>query len=245
MSTFACYSSKGGVGKTSSAVNLAYASSAEGYRTLLIDLDQQGASSFYFRVRAPEKLSAKKLVEGAQSIHSAVRETDYQHLHILPAHVSYRNFDKFLDGMKRSKRRLADLVDEVGDGYDHIFLDCPPTLSLVAENIFRAADKILVPVVPTTLSMRTYEQLKSFFDAGGYKRKKLAPFFSMVEARKRLHKQTMAALRDADSRVLENVIPYLAAIEDMGEKREPVLATSPKHRASLCFSKLWTEVEAL
>lgn len=241
----ACYSSKGGVGKTSASVNLAFAAADRGQRTLLIDLDQQGASTFYFRVRAPKKHRAKAMMTGKEEARSAIRETDYENLHLLPAHQSYRNFDTLLEGMKRSKRRLADFVDEAGEGYDRIFLDCPPTLSLVAENIFRAADKILVPVVPTTLSERTYEQLKNFFDKSDFKQKKLRPFFSMVERRKRMHGDTMALMRAAEKRMLLTEIPYSAQVEAMGTHREPLLSFAPSHAASEAFRELWDEIEDL
>ena len=242
MSVIACYSSKGGVGKTSTSVNLAYASAAAGKRTLLIDLDQQGASTFYFRMRAPKKHSVESLITGKSDGTKAIRETDYHELHLLPAHLSYRNFDLLLEGMKRSKRRLAEFVKEVGQGYDHIILDCPPTLSLVAENIFRAADIILIPVVPTTLSERTYEQLQAFFDCRNYKSKKLRPFFSMVDRRKRMHLATINSMRSTEKRMLTAEIPYSAEVEAMGMHREPLLHFSPSHKASVAFHALWGEI---
>lgn len=242
MSILACYSSKGGVGKTSTSVNLAYAAAESGSRTLLIDLDQQGASTFYFRVRPPKQHRAKSMLESKNKAFKAIRETDFENLHILPAHQSYRNFDALLDGMKRSKLRLADLIDEVGYEYDTIILDCPPTLSLVAENIFRAADRILVPVVPTTLSQRTFEQLKDFFEESGYKNKLLRPFFSMVDQRKRMHIDTMAEMKKSEKRILKTTIPFCAEVEAMGTHREPVLRFAPKNRGSLAFQDLWKEL---
>ena len=245
MNIIACYSSKGGVGKTSTATNLAFVSAARGQRTLLVDLDQQGASTFYFRVRPPDDHRAKDLVGKDGSALHAIRETDYDRLHLLPAHASYRNFDALLDGMKRSKRRLADLLQELSGSYDVLLLDCPPSMGLVAENVFRAADLILVPVIPTTLSRRTFDQLNAFFEGEGYERRKLRPFFSMVERRKRMHRDIMRDMRAREPRLLQTCIPFSAEIEAMGTHREPVLCYSLKGAGGVAFLDLWLEVEKL
>ena len=131
----------------------------------------------------------------------------------------------------------------MGAGYQRIFLDCPPTLSLLAENVFRASDVILVPVIPTTLCERSFLQLKDFFGDSDFKKKKLRPFFSMVEARKRMHRDTMARMRETEKRMLDTSIPCSAEIEAMGIRRAPVISYSPNHPASQAFRRLWRDVE--
>jgi len=245
LSVVACYSSKGGVGKTAAAVNLSFAAAERGIRTLLLDLDQQGAASFYFRVRPAKGHRARWFMDGTPRALRFVCETDYADLHILPAHISYRKLDTMLGSVRRAKRRLGDLIEYAAKDYELIFLDCPPNLGLVAENIFRVADTLLVPLIPTTLSKRTFYQVDEFFERSGYDRAKLRPFFSMVDVRKRMHRDTRTELRASEPRLLATEIPLCAQVEAMGTFREPVLRGFPGHRSSQAFRDLLREVIAI
>ncbi|WP_176562600.1 ParA family protein [Paracoccus liaowanqingii] len=162
MKIVACYSNKGGVGKTAASVNLAYAFAKAGKRVLLCDLDPQGASGFYFRVKPSEKLENEAFFEDVKQFTKAIRGSDYDNLDILPANMTFRDFDVFLSRMKNSRSRLKKSLKAVGGDYDVIVLDCPPNISMLSENVLQASDLIVVPVIPTTLSERTFEQLLDF-----------------------------------------------------------------------------------
>lgn len=241
MSVLAVYNIKGGVGKTATSVNLAYLSSLEGGKTLLLDMDPQGSASFYFRIRSPEKFGAKKLLKGGKHIEENIRGTDYPGLDMLPADFSYRNIDIALDDCKKSQKRLNKVLQPLEDEYAQIVLDCPPNLTLLSESIFYAADRILVPVIPTTLSLLSLEQLFAFLDDIGQGREKVLVFFSMVEKRKKMHADMMQSLQE-QSCVLQSVIPYSADIERMGVYRQPVAAALPGSVSAAAYVSLWHEI---
>ena len=91
------YNIKGGVGKTSTAVNLSYLSSLEGKRTLLWDLDPQGSSTFYYQKEQGNESSLKKIITGKVELNDIITKTDYRNLYIIPSDFSYRHMDTLLD----------------------------------------------------------------------------------------------------------------------------------------------------
>jgi len=243
MIIFGIYNIKGGVGKTSTAVNLSYLSSLEGKRTLLWDLDPQGSSTFYFQKEQGNESSLKKIISGKVELNDIITKTDYRNLYIIPSDFSYRHMDTVLDQVKKSKRRIKDALKEVKGEYDVVFLDCPPGISLLAENIFNACDYILVPTVPTPLSLRTYEQIISFFKQDELEKSSVIPFFSMVEIRKSIHQNMIKELTGVIPNLCTSFIPFLAEVEKMGIYRKPLADFSPNSKASACFMALWKEIK--
>jgi chromosome partitioning protein len=242
---YATYNIKGGVGKTSTAVNLAYLAAAGGLRTLLWDLDPQGAATYLFRVRPHVKGGGRGLVSGKRSLDDAVKATDFDRLDLLPADFSYRNMDLELDDAKKRTGRLDQLLSGVADEYDVVLLDCPPGASLVSENVLRAAEVLLVPLIPTTLSVNTYAQLTRFVADAPGPRPRVVVFFSMADRRKRLHREVIATMPRDNGGVAEAVIPSMALIEQMAVRRAPLPAFAPKSSAAKCYEQLWAEVRGI
>lgn len=245
MKILACYSNKGGVGKTAAAVNIAYAAAASGKRVLLCDLDSQGASGFYFRVKPSKKLSGDRMFTKAERFAKAIRSTDYEDLDLLPANKDFRDFDIFLARMKNSRSRLKKTLKAARQEYDLVLLDCPPNISRLAENVFNVADKIVVPVIPTTLSERTLEQLYDFFKEEELPRKKLLPVFSMVQKGKKLHRDSMERMRLNHKRFLTQTIPFSTDIEKMGVHRAPALSYARARSAAWAYEDVWEELDDL
>ena len=244
MTTFALYNIKGGVGKTAAAVNLSYLASREGSATLLIDLDPQGSASFYFRLRPAKKFTSKKLLRGGKNIEGRVKGTDFLNLDALPSSLSFRKMDVVLGKLKKSKTRLSKVLRPLEAEYGYVFLDSPPNITLVSENIFAASDFLLIPVIPTTLAVMTYNKLIRFLEKRKYAdSKKVLPFFSMVEKRKKMHQEIMADLWRSDPSFLKTYIPYSADVEKMGISREPMAAKNRNSRAARAYADLWLEIK--
>ncbi len=241
----AVYHLKGGVGKTATAVNLAYLSAASGLRTLICDLDPQSSATYYFRVEPRLKKARKVYLKGRARVSDNIKGTDYDRLDLLPADWSHRHLASALGHVKRSTKRLQEILAPFRGEYDLIVLDSPATVTLLAESIFVAADLLLVPVVPSTLAARAHSNLRVFIRRKGYDEDKIWAFFSMVEARKKMHRETMAAMKEQFPRWLRAVIPYAADVESMGLARAPLPAFLPAGPATKRYRELWEELAGL
>src|SRR5687768_5272775 len=188
MSVIAIYNMKGGVGKTTTAVNLSHLAAAAGQRVLLWDLDPQAASSFAFRIRPRVRGFGRKSLESVESLTAAIKATDYHNLDLLPADFAYRKLDRLLDRFGKPERVVTGLLARLRRDYDTVFLDCPAGFSLLTEGIFAAADTVLVPAIPTILSLRMVARLVKRADRADSP-SDLATVFSMVDRRKTLHRQ--------------------------------------------------------
>jgi len=244
MITVACYNIKGGVGKTAAAVNLSYLAAQAGARTLVWDLDPQGASSFYFRIKPRIKGGSFKLFRRKVGLDESIKATDYPRLDLLPADFSYRNMDILLEQQRKPGTRLRKLIKPLHEEYHFLFLDCAPSISLVSENIFAAADVLLVPTIPTTLSLRTLQQVVEFCRDGGYDHLEVIPFFSMVDRRKALHREIV----DNRSGILLNAprtyIPYASEVEQMGLRRAPLDTYAHASWAARAYRDMWEELQS-
>lgn len=244
MKIICVHNMKGGVGKTTAAVNLAHLASREG-KTLLWDLDGQGSASYILRTRTSEAAGLtgflkKKKLKGRHKI----IETDYPGLYLFPSHPSNRLFEFRLHRFKHGRKSLSRVAREMGESFDYVFVDLPPGLHRTHEGILRAADLILVPLVPDSMGVHALEQLAG--ETRGLFKGDASPFrifYSMAIPNRKSQKEIMENPSLLPYPVLETFIPQSSLADRMADKRRTLVDLSETKEPVPSFKKLWIEIQ--
>lgn len=155
---------KGGVGKTTTAVNLVASIGSLGFKTLIVDIDPQGNATSGLGLNKREiKFSSYDVILGNAEIESVITETPYKNVSILPANMNLAGAELELVDIEKRETRLKNALAAVKDGFDFIFLDCPPALGLITLNALCAADTVLVPIQCEYYALEGLSQLMSTF----------------------------------------------------------------------------------
>ncbi len=244
MKTVALFNIKGGVGKTTSAVNIAYLAGQAGQRTVVWDLDPQGCAGWYLGLddKELERRSAK-MIEGKLATAELLMPTAHAAVTVVPSDLSLRKLDVLLEQKDVGKTYFKALLKPLAETQDLVILDCAPALSRAAELVFAAADVVLVPLIPSPLSLRAYDQLKEFTEQKKYRNLKLVPFFTQVDRRRKIQNEIIESRKKNYPEMLKTYIPYASALEQMGVHRAPVNTYGASTAAGLAYALLWSEIK--
>lgn len=218
-----------------------------GLSVLLWDLDPQGGSSYFFNRQNHNDNTHAKLFDRYITIYEVIKPTDSYQIDVIgnDSHFS----DQFLNKASRitalnfSNHELITItLDEVSADYDVCIMDCSPGRFLLHDNIFHAADLVLVPNVPAPLSVYCNNMLMQELEQRKTVRNKVLSFYNMVQINKNLHKFYLDNRQSDAGHILQQYIPFYAEIESITLKKESIFHQLKEFKTNIFYERLWAEI---
>lgn len=250
MKTFAIANQKGGVGKTTTAVNLSAALTEYGKKVLLVDIDPQGNATSGLGIEKSDlEKSIYDVLIDDENINEVVHETSNMNLDIIPANISLAGAEIELVSAMSRELRLKKAFDKLSKSYDYCIIDCPPSLSLLTINAFTASDGILIPVQAEYYALEGLSQLINTIDL--VKRHLNTGLviegvlLTMLDARTNLGSQVSEEVREHfKDQVYDTVILRNIRLGEAPSYGQPISVYDPKSQGAENYSKLAKEVIA-
>ena len=244
---YAVANQKGGVGKTTTGVNLDYCAAAEGHQTLLVDLDPQGNATTALGAASDSHPSSYDCLTGETSVAEAARPAGPDNLWLVPASRDLAGAAVELPRIEGSETRLRERLGPVRERFEATLLDCPPALGPVSVNALTAADRVIVPVQAEYLAL---EGLVQFLETLGLIRRELNPrlevsglLITMHDDRTRLAQDVESELRrHFGEMVFETVIPRSVRVAESPSYGLPVTEHAPSSRGAVAYKALSKEL---
>ena len=238
----AIFNQKGGVGKTTTNINLAACLALKGKKVLILDIDPQGntTSGIGIRKKGLEKTTYEVLIDETMKVEEAILPTIVKNLDIVPASVQLAGAEIELVKLEGREKRLKRALDSVRDKYDYIFIDCPPSLGLLTINSLTAVDSVLIPIQCEFYALEGVSQLVSTIDLV---RKSLNPkleiqgvILSMFDGRTNLSIQVVNEVKKYfKSKVYSTVIPRNIRLAEAPSFGLPITEYDPKSKGALAY----------
>jgi chromosome partitioning protein len=247
--TIACANQKGGVGKTTTVVNLASYLALAGERVLVVDLDPQGNATSGFGIdRAPDRSVYDAVVDDV-SLEDLQVDTIVPGLTLVPSSIALAGAEVELAPIERRERRLARLVQPIADDFDYVLIDCPPSLGLLTVNALTAADSTLVPIQCEYYALEGLSQLMATFNLV---RDHLNPdlelkgaVLTMFDSRTKLSAEVADEVRrHLADRVYDTVIPRSVRLSEAPSHGLPIHLYAGASRGAEAYQALAAEIRA-
>ena len=238
---------KGGVGKTTTTVNLATLIAKKGKKVLLIDTDPQGNATSGLGVTKEVELSVYDILVGDTKFNETIQETNIKNLRVCPSNISLAGAEVELVSMMSREQRLKTKLDEIKNEYDYVLIDCPPSLGLITLNAFTASDSVLIPVQCEYFALEGLGQLLNTVNlVKKHLNKNLeieGALLTMYDARTNLSNQVVKEVKKYfEDKVYKTVIPRNVRLSEAPSYGMPISLYDPKSKGAKAYEKFAKEL---
>ena len=239
---------KGGVGKTTTSINLSTILAKKGKKILMIDADPQGNASSGIGIdREDIELSVYDILVGETLFEETIQETAIKNLEVCPSNISLAGAEVELVSMMSREQRLKSKLDEIKEKYDYILIDCPPSLGLITLNAFTASDSVLIPVQCEYFALEGLGQLLNTVNlVKKHLNKNLeieGALLTMYDARTNLSNQVVKEVKKYfEDKVYKTVIPRNVRLSEAPSYGMPISIYDPKSKGAKAYEKFTKEL---